>query len=91
MGNWYTFGSQEAFDTWHDLVKFQLGIPYANKNFATGKIDKKAQWTTAFVEPIVVAEEDLRIYLLDEYAETYSQELGELSTSPYDLGPRLEI
>jgi hypothetical protein len=91
MGNWYTFESQEAFDAWHDLVKIELGIPYANKNFETGKVDKKAQWTTSFIEPYVVSETDLRIYLTEEYSETYSQELGELSTSPYDFGPRLEI
>jgi len=91
MGNWYKFESQLLFDAWHNLVKTDLGIPYPNRNLKTSEIDENAQWTTSFIKPVVVAENDLRIYLLDKYAETYFQELGELTTSPYDIGERLKI
>jgi hypothetical protein len=91
MANWYKFKSQELFDVWHDLVKSHLGIPYANKNLETGEVDANAQWTTSFIEPVIVKENDLRIYLTDEYEQAYSEELGELTTSPYDIGERLKI
>jgi hypothetical protein len=91
MANWYKFKSQDLFDVWHEIVKADLGIPYPNKNLETGEIDEDAQWTTSFIEPYIVSETDLRIYLTDEYSSTYSQELGELTTSPYDIGERLKI
>jgi len=83
MGNWYKFESQAFFDEWHNQVKAQLGIPYPNKNLQTGEVDENAMWTTSFIEPLIVSENDLRIYLADEYSETYSEKLGEISVYPF--------
>jgi hypothetical protein len=91
MANWYKFESQDLFDVWHEIVKADLGIPYPNKNLETGEIDEDAQWTTSFIEPYIVSETDLRIYLTDEYSDTYSQELGEVSEAPYNESLDLKL
>jgi len=44
----YKWETEKAFDNWHSVVKEALGIPYANKNSATGEIDESATWTTAY-------------------------------------------
>ena len=46
--NYYKWESVADFENWHTAVKSALGIPYANKNAATGEIDEDSTWTTAY-------------------------------------------
>lgn len=66
---WYGWTSRSAFDAWHDAVCAALGIPHPGLNAATGEIDEDAQWTTAYVEPTVLADNDVRCFLPDFHAE----------------------
>jgi len=79
---WYSWYSSYLFNTWHDAVKLALGIPYPGRNAATGEIDEDAQWTTAYTEPIVVAEDDVRAYVEDTVASLVSDGLGVPSEPP---------
>lgn len=38
MWNWYEWNSLEEFNTWHQLIKNQLGYPLASYNQATGEL-----------------------------------------------------
>ena len=66
---WYTFNSLDDFDVWHAGVKDLLGIPYPNVNAATGEVDPLASWTLEYTEPIIVATDDIRAFIEEEYAE----------------------
>lgn len=78
----YTWSSLQAFETWHNSAKTALGIPYPGRNAATGEIDENAQWTTAYTEPIVVTEDDVRAYVEDHVAELVPKGLGVPSEPP---------
>ena len=58
--NWYTWPSLAAFDAWHELAMADQGIPHPGRNAATGEVDPDAQWTTAYTEPTVVSDTDVR-------------------------------
>lgn len=72
----YSWPSLDSFNAWHDSAKSALGIPYAGRNAATGEIDESAQWTTAYTEPTVVAEGDVRAYVEDHVASLIPDGLG---------------
>jgi hypothetical protein len=80
--NWYSWTSLDAFDNWHASACSALGIPHPNHNAATGEIDESAQWTTAYTEPTVVAEDDVRAYVEQSVAELVPDGLGSPSEPP---------
>lgn len=79
---WYSWSAIASFDAWHETVKQLLGIPHPGYNTLTGEIDVNAQWTTAYTQSVVVAENDVRAYVEDTVAELVPQGLGVLSESP---------
>lgn len=79
---WYSWLSMSLFDVWHDAAKLALGIPHPNRNQATGEIDENAQWTTAYTEPVIVADDDVRAYVEDKIAELVPDGLGKPSSPP---------
>ena len=78
----YSWLSLDAFNTWHTDAMQALGIPYPGRNAATGEIDEDAQWTTAYTDPIVVAEDDVRAYVEQSVAELVPDGLGSPSEPP---------
>jgi hypothetical protein len=64
---WYTFSSREAFDTWHEALKAELGYPLPS-------IDKEGNvigepYTTEYTSVVEVAPDDWRTIAHPEYAE----------------------
>ncbi len=78
----YSWPSLDFFNVWHADAMQALGIPHPNHNAATGKIDEQAQWTTAYTEAIVVAEDDVRAYVEQSVAELVPDGLGSPSEPP---------
>lgn len=78
----YSWTSIELFNIWHGAAKTVLGIPYPGRNAATGEIDESAQWTTAYTEPAIVAEDDVRAYVEDHVAALIPDGLGVPSEPP---------
>lgn len=78
----YSWASFIAFQVWHDAAKLALGIPYPNHNAATGEIDENAQWTTAYTNATVVADDDVRAYVEDTIALLVPDGLGQPSQPP---------
>lgn len=54
MWEWYEWNSLEDFNTWHEIVKEQLGLPKPGINQATGTIDENAVWTTDYTSVIEI-------------------------------------
>jgi hypothetical protein len=84
----YAWLSLDAFNAWHASAMQALNIPHPGRNAATGEIDETAQWTTAYTEPIVVAEDDVRAYVEQSVAELVPDGLGSPSEPP--PAPELE-
>jgi hypothetical protein len=78
----YSWASLVAFNSWHADACTALGIPHPNHNAATGDIDENAQWTTAYTEAIVVAEDDVRAYVEQSVADLVPDGLGTPSEFP---------
>lgn len=57
---WHRWPDLEAFIAWHDAACNALGIPHPGRNAATGEVDVDAQWTTAYTDATVVADNDVR-------------------------------
>lgn len=83
---WYSWLSFDLFNAWHDAAKLALGIPHPGRNAATGEIDESAQWTTAYTEAIVVADNDVRAYVEDSVATLVAEGLGLPSEQPTWMG-----
>jgi hypothetical protein len=49
---WYWWSDRMSFDVWHVAACSALDIPRPGRNAATGEIEKDAQWTTAYTEPV---------------------------------------
>jgi hypothetical protein len=77
----YRWTSLTAFTNWHNAICAELGIPHPNHNAATGEIDENAQWTTAYTEPIIVSDDDVRAVVEDHVAPLVAG-LGEPSEPP---------
>jgi len=73
---WRQWTSLAAFDAWHDAACAALGIPHPGRNAATGEIDEDAQWTIAYTEPTVVADDDWRAVVEADVAQLVSDGLG---------------
>jgi len=72
----YAWQTEADFEAWHSVVKEALGIPYANKNSATGEIDENATWTTAYTS---LSEDENGVKFArveDEIAQQFSEGLG---------------
>lgn len=81
----YKWESDEAFEAWHSVVKEALGIPYANKNSATGEIDENATWTTAYTN-LNTDDNGVKFARVeDSVAEQFPEGLGEPHEPFYDL------
>jgi hypothetical protein len=78
---YYRWTSLTAFTDWHNAICAELGIPHPNRNAATGEIDENAQWTTAYTEPIIVSDDDVRAVVEDHVAKLVAG-LGEASEPP---------
>jgi hypothetical protein len=65
---WHHWPNLAAFTEWHTAVCQALGIPHPNRNAATGEIDESAQWTTAYTEPVIVADDDVRAVVEEHVA-----------------------
>jgi len=83
----YSWESQEAFDLWHEGVMQALGIPHANKNLSSGRVDKKAQWTLSYTILNVTKDNILYAKVEDEIAQQFPDNLGE----QYDYQFEFEI
>lgn len=77
---WYRWTSIESFDAWHDAVCATLGIPHPGRNAATGELDTSAQWTTAYVEPAILSDDDIRCFIPDFFAD--AEESGAIVCEP---------
>lgn len=78
----YSWLSLDAFNAWHADACVALGIPHPNRNAATGEIDENAQWTTAYTEAVLVAEDDVRAYVEQYVADLVPDGLGVPSEPP---------
>lgn len=83
----YRWLSLSLFDAWHDAAKLALGIPHPGRNQKTGEIDEQAQWTTAYTDAIVVAEDDVRAFVEDMVAALVPDGLGQPSSPPPEPEP----
>lgn len=77
MSNWYKWDSIESFNTWHEVVKTELGLPQPSVA-ADGTEVVGGIITNNYTIPVIVAEDDIRAIVEDVNA----QELM-LSVSPY--------
>jgi len=73
--NWYTFSSLEAFNTWHESIKVQLGYPLPSKDINGNIVGEP--FTTDYTNPVVVSDTDVRAYIDEQYASNLT-----LSESP---------
>jgi len=82
---YYKFESGEAFEAWHSVVKEALGIPYPNKNSATGEIDENATWTTAYTA-LRTDDNGIEFAKVEaDIAEQFSEGLGEPHEPYYNI------
>lgn len=58
--NWYRWPSLAEFTKWHDAVKADLGIPRPGRGLSSGRERTANQWTMAYTEAYIVAEDDVR-------------------------------
>ena len=65
---WVKWNSLEEFNAWHDIVKAELGLPKASVD-ADGNEIEGSLVITDYVLPTVVAENDVRACIAEEYAE----------------------
>jgi hypothetical protein len=73
---WRTWTSLTAFNAWHDAAKAALGIPHYGFNAETGEPEPENQWTTAYTEATVVADDDVRAVVEDDVAALVPDGLG---------------
>lgn len=82
LKQWYTWASQEAFDSWHEPVVASLQLPRPGTNLRTGHVDVTAAWTTAYTQVTEVAEGDWRAVVEQHIAEQFGDGLGAVSEAP---------
>lgn len=81
---WYQWSSIQSFNAWHNHVCSILGIPYPGRNAVTGEVDESAQWTTAYAEPVIVNNNDVRVFL-NEFTDEAERFGAVLSDMPNTL------
>lgn len=82
MKNWYTWPTQQAFDSWHQTVIDAMNLPRVGVNQATGEPQHNKTQTTAYTALVFVIDGDWRAMLEDEVATQFSDGLGTLSEAP---------
>ncbi len=65
---WVKWNSLESFNEWHEIVKAQLGLPKMSVG-KNGEIDPTATVSTDYVLPTIVAENDIRALISEDYAD----------------------
>jgi len=70
---WAEFVDEAAFRAFHDAACADLGIPFHGTNAATGEPDPYAQWTTAYVDPVLDLPDGgtIKALVRDEDVDTY--------------------
>ena len=62
---WYTWLSLELFNSWHDALKASLGYPFPSFDEYGNECPPM---TTEYTTPIIVAEDDVRAWVQEEYS-----------------------
>lgn len=65
---WVQFNSVNDFNTWHDLIKKELGLPKVSVD-AEGNEIEGSVIVTDYTKPIVVSPTDVRALIADELAD----------------------
>lgn len=89
----YKWTSLKSFDQWHQYAMAALGIPRPGKGAASRRERPSAQWTTAYTEPIVLAEDDVRAIVEPLVAKELPVGLGEPCDpppTPSEEAPRIK-
>lgn len=64
---WVKWDSIEDFNTWHDSIKAELGLPKPSVD-AEGNVIENSVINQDYVLPTIVNENDVRANIGDEYA-----------------------
>jgi hypothetical protein len=73
---WVKWNSLEEFNTWHEALKKELGLPKLSVDAEGNPIDNSL-FINDYVLPIVMAENDIRACIAAQYATGV-----EISTDP---------
>ena len=68
MSNWYKWTSLELFNTWHEAIKTELGLPKQSVNIDGSEVIGGVV-TDKYTNAIVVAENDVRAVVELNYAD----------------------
>jgi hypothetical protein len=79
---WHQWSDLASFTVWHTAACDALGIPHPGNNAATGELDPDAQWTTAYTEPVIISDDDVRAVVEPDVAELVPEGLGILCDPP---------
>lgn len=74
---WVKFTSIESFNNWHENIKALLELPKVSTDIQ-GNPMPEATMTTDYVEPVIVAEDDVRAFIDEEYSGDL-----QISNSPF--------
>lgn len=80
--SWYAWESEAAFDVWHERVIAMLNLPRVGENQRTGEPAPDKQKTTAYTQPVVVADDDVRAFVESDVAGMVPEGLGVASDKP---------
>jgi hypothetical protein len=79
---WRRWDNVEAFDAWHAAAMAALDIPRPGRDAATGRFELHAQWTVAYTEAVVMADDDVRALVLDDAEHIAPELIGEPCDAP---------
>ena len=82
---WVKFFDIESFNLWHEDVKTTLGLPKPSLNEA-GEIVADAIVTDSYVLPIIVADNDIRAFIDELYADGLDTSSNPI-VSKYEAAP----
>lgn len=77
---WVKFPSIGSFNAWHDVIKQELGLPKPSTDF-DGKVIDEAQWTVSYVEPIIIAADDIRALIDQVYVKDLQKSINPISSN----------
>ena len=82
MEKWYTWPTEQAFNTWHQTVIDGMSLPRVGFNQATGEPQPDKTKTIAYTSTIEIAADDFRAIVEDVVAIQFPDGLGTLSEAP---------
>lgn len=88
MGNtviWVKFDSLDEFNTWHETIKTELGLPKRSVD-AEGNEIEGSLLITDYVLPIIVDETDVRACIAEQYAESLTPSENPVKSN-YEANP----